>query len=103
MNEHLRSLPIIREDKGFSGTFYIGADNDRLAELAFSSPNSHLLIIRHVEVADKLKGQGIGTKLVQEAVDWVMQKNMKVFPICPFAREQFRKHPQWSNVLKQRE
>ena len=39
----------------------------------------------HTFVDNSLRGQGIGSKLVQEAVDMIKQKGAKIQATCPFA------------------
>jgi hypothetical protein len=37
--------------------------------------------------------------LVQRAVDDARAAGKKLVPLCPFAAAQFRRHPEWSDVL----
>jgi predicted GNAT family acetyltransferase len=49
------------------------------------------IIIDHTEVGEKLKGQGAGYALVDAAVVFMREKNIKVIPLCPFAAAVFKK------------
>jgi predicted GNAT family acetyltransferase len=42
-------------------------------------------------VSEKLKGQGIGYKLIEEVVAFLRENNLKVIPLCPFANAVFKK------------
>ena len=48
---------------------------------------------------DSLRGKGIGAKLVRAAVEWARQENVKLMPLCPYAKSVFGKTPDYSDVL----
>jgi predicted GNAT family acetyltransferase len=58
-----------------------------------------MIIIDHTEVPAALRGRGVGDRLVRHAVHAARQAGAKIFPLCPFAAAQFRKHPEYSDVL----
>ena len=49
---------------------------------------------------DAFRGQGAGLKLVARAVADARADGKTVIPLCPFANAQFRRHPEWADVLK---
>lgn len=70
------------------------------AEMTFSKAGEHLIIIDHTEVPEVFRGQGVGVKLVTRAVEDARAAGKKIIPLCPFANAQFRRHPEWADVLK---
>jgi predicted GNAT family acetyltransferase len=74
------------------GAFFLEKDGDRLAEMAVAIQNKNL-IVYHTEVAEKLKGQGIGTALLSRMVAYVRENKLKVVPLCPYVLAQFKRHP----------
>ena len=60
----------------------------------------HQIIIDHTEVPDAFRGQGAGLRLVTRAVEDARAVGKKIIPLCPFANAQFRRHPEWADVLK---
>lgn len=86
-------------DHGNKGAFLIGEDNERLAEMTYSRAGDSLIIIDHTEVSDKLRGQGAGKKLVLAAVDYARKNNLKILPLCPFAKATFDRTPEIHDVL----
>jgi hypothetical protein len=57
------------------------------------------MIIEHTEVEDSLKGQGVGVKLLETLVEFVRKEEIKIIPLCPFAKAQFRKREDLQEVL----
>lgn len=89
---------IILEDKGSKGR-YVYRDGAE-AEMTFTRAGEHQIIIDHTEVPDAFRGQGIGLKLVARAVEDARAAGKTIIPLCPFAAAQFRRHPEWSDVLR---
>ena len=87
------------EETDTKGRYVYQADGGPEAELTFSKTGSGLIIIDHTGVPDDYRGQGVGLKLVQHAVDEARKNDWKILPLCPFAAAQFRRHPEWADVL----
>ena len=60
-------------------------DNETVAEVTFYEIENGVYNIDHTFVDNSLRGQGIGSKLVQKAVDTIKQKGAKIQATCPFA------------------
>lgn len=69
------------------------------AEMTFSKAGDFLIIIDHTGVPTQYKGEGVGRRLVARAVEDVRKNKKKILPLCPFAAAEFRKHPNWADVL----
>jgi predicted GNAT family acetyltransferase len=54
----------------------------------------------HTEVPPELGGKGVGSKLVQGALDQVRASGMKVTAECPFVKGWIGKHPAYQDLLK---
>lgn len=83
------------------GKFYIGNEDHNSAELTYSRADDDKLIIDHTWVDPKLRNQGIGEHLVQVAVAYAREANLKVIPLCTFAQSVFDDNPGYSDVLMQ--
>jgi uncharacterized protein len=96
----MRASDILFEDNGTKGRYVLRSADGHEAELTFTRVGEHQLIIDHTMVPDAFRGQGAGVKLVDRAVADARASNRKVIPLCPFAAAQFRRHPEWADVLK---
>ena len=90
---------ITLEETGSKGRYGYRAGDDA-AEMTFSKAGEGLVIIDHTAVPDAFRGQGVGQALVTRAVEDARAAGKKVLPLCPFAAAQFRRHPEWADVLK---
>lgn len=80
------------EDNG-RGSFVIDRDGERLAEMVIAIDKGNLTVY-HTEVSEKLKGQGVGSKLLATMVDYSRKNQLKVIALCPFVSAQFKRHPE---------
>lgn len=48
------------------------------------------------------RGRGLATKLLQHAIAWAKENGLKIVPICSFAVEYFRRHPELQEELAER-
>lgn len=93
MSESIKHL-----QAGSKGAFYLGKPGKFQAELSYTLAGSTKMIIDHTRVDDSLRGQGIAQQLVERAVAFAREKNLKVLPLCPYANGQFKKHPEWNDL-----
>lgn len=84
---------------GNKGMFYVGQDGAILAEMVYSMPSPNKMIIEHTEVDDSLAGNGVGKQLVATAVEYARAHNIKIVPLCPFAKAILQKVTEWHDVL----
>jgi predicted GNAT family acetyltransferase len=68
--------------------------------MTFTRIGEHQIIIDHTGVPDAFRGQGVGLSLVRRAVEDARSAGKTIIPLCPFAAAQFRRHPEWADVLK---
>lgn len=76
-------------------------DKDKVAAyISYSRAGDQLIIIDHTDVKPEYKGQSLGRKLVNIAVDFAREKELKIMPICPFASSVFQKDKSIRDVLR---
>lgn len=93
------SLPEIeRVDRPSGGVYRIQIDG-HTAEMAFSRTSDSLIIIDHTDVPETLRGKRVGNLLLERAIADMRAKGGKIFPLCPFAASQFRRHAEYRDVL----
>jgi predicted GNAT family acetyltransferase len=73
-------------DGHFAATYYEIADG--------------VITFIHTEVPPELGGKGVGSRLIQGALDQVRAAGLKVIPQCPFVKAFIEKHPAYADLLK---
>ena len=91
------SILITNDDKG--GYFYVEVDEKTEAKMTFVFAGTEKFIIDHTEVNDGNNGKGFGKKMFLKAVEFAREKNMKIIPLCPFAKSMFDKSHDYDDVL----
>lgn len=92
-------MDIKHKSEGSKGKFFIEKDGIIIAEMTYVWAGETRIIIDHTEVDESLKGQGVGKKLVTEAVNFAREKGIKIMPLCPFAQAVFDKEKDFKDVL----
>ena len=82
-----------------NGYFHIDIDSKTEAKMTFIFAGSDKIIIDHTEVNEGHNGKGFGKMIVEKAVAFAREKNIKIIPLCPFAKKVFDKNPEYSDVL----
>jgi len=91
-------MDIKHEERDSRGSFYIEQDGKRLGEMVYRMSHN-VMIIEHTEVSESLKGKGAGKQLVATAVTYARQNNLKVKPLCSFAKSIFDRVTEYQDVL----
>lgn len=89
-------LQKINEKNGF---FYIDVNGIHEAMMTFVFAGADKIIIDHTEVKPGNEGKGFGKKMVVKAVEYARENNIKIIPLCPFAKSVFDKNPEFNDVL----
>ncbi len=92
-------MEIQQKDNGKKGSFFMEENNKTLAEMTYVWAGTDRIIIDHTEVDDELAGKGAGKMMVTKAVEFARGKNVKIIPLCPFAKSVFEKMKAFNDVL----
>ena len=58
-----------------------------------------LRIADHTFVPPELRGQGLARQLVEALVADAREQGFKIVPQCSYVEAQFRRHPEWADLL----
>lgn len=79
--------------------FYILDNGVSIAEITFTYKDAKTIIINHTYVDGKLRGQGIARRLVDEVVLFAKQENLKIIPLCSYAKKVLSEDPKYEDIL----
>ena len=81
------------------GYFEAIEDGKEAGKMTYTWAGDSKFIIDHTEVSPDFNGKGVGKKLVMAAVDYARANNVKIIPLCPFAKSVFDKTEEIRDVL----
>jgi len=83
-------MNILHDQSDTKGTFYIKQNDLKVAEMTYTKNGNYRIIIDHTEVSESQKGKGLGKKLIYNVANYAREMNIKILPLCPFARRIFQ-------------
>lgn len=90
---------VTKEDGETRGRYVVVIDGHE-AELTYSKlGDSGNVIADHTGVPEELGGRGVGAALVRYLVEDARSSGFRISPLCPFVKAQFRKNPDWADVM----
>jgi uncharacterized protein len=84
------------ETKGY---FKAEADGLEAGRMTYTWVGKDKFIIDHTEVDPDFKGKNIGKQMIMAAVDYARDSNVRILPLCPFAKSVFDKVDEIKDVL----
>lgn len=92
-------MDIQQKDDGKRGAFYIDDNGNAIAEMTYVWAGDHKIIIDHTQIDESLRGKNVGKQLVHRAVEFAREKQLKIMPLCPFAKKVFERTSEYADVL----
>lgn len=85
-----------QETKGYFKAVSSGTEAGRMT---YSWAGDKRIIIDHTEVNPNFKGQNVGKQMVLAAVEFARKSDIKILPLCPFAKSVIDRNPELQDVL----
>jgi predicted GNAT family acetyltransferase len=92
----MMKIELIENPRG--GEFVIQENGNRRAEMSYTNAGDDKIIIAHTFVEENFRGGSIGKDLVKAGVDFARERNLKIVPLCPFAKAEFEKNSDYADV-----
>ena len=87
-------MHIQHRDSETKGVFFAEEDGKRVAEMTYVHAGPGKIIIDHTEVHASQEGKGVGKLLLNAAVNYARENELKILPLCPFAKAMMEKAPE---------
>jgi uncharacterized protein len=92
-------MEIQNKNDGKRGVFFMEDAGKEIALMHYTFAGPGKIIIDHTEVNDAYEGKGLGKQLVKAGVVYAREHQMKILPLCPFAKKIFEITPDFADVL----
>ena len=94
------AIDITLQRRGHRGRYVLPMPDGEEAELTFVEGGPGQIIVDHSWVPPRHRGRGVALRLVERAVADARAAGVKITPLCRYVAIEFRRHPQWVDVLK---
>lgn len=71
-----------------------------IGEMTWSDAGPDIMIIDHTFVEPEYRGQKLEEKLVLNGVELARREGKKIIPLCPYAKKEFERKPEYQDVLR---
>lgn len=71
------------------------------AEITFTRRGPKLISADHTGAPDTMRGTGAAMALVEYMIADARRDGFRIIPICPYVKAQYRKHPDWADVMQE--
>lgn len=84
---------ILHKQADKQGVFSASSGNEVVGEMTYHMETSSIMSIEHTEVKSSERGNNLGMDLLDDAVAYARENNLKIRPVCKFVNVMFRKYP----------
>lgn len=74
-----------------------------VASISYAKPAEGVIELLHTQVPYEFENQGIGSELVRNCLEAIREQGCKVIPSCAFVASYLRRHPEWKELIADRE
>jgi len=96
-------ITIVRTDETAHGAYRVTLEEvDDPAELTWHALGP-LRVANHTFVPPEMRGRGVAFLLVEALIADARELGFKIVPQCSYVAAQFRRHPEWADLLDEPE
>ncbi len=92
-------MKVQRQENDGKGSFYIEENGEKLGLMTYRKTGASEITIDHTEVDDAAQGKGFGKKMTAAAVEYARENDLKIVPVCTFAKKIIDETPEYHDVL----
>lgn len=87
------------EDGPGHGRYFIALPGGFEAEMTYRKIGTGVIAIDHTYTPPEFRGRDIARRLIERGIADARTSGTKVKPECSYAAAQFRRHPDWEDLL----
>lgn len=81
------------------GRFEAKEENRFAGKLEYTRKEDNKMVIEHTEVDPGFQGGGVGKDLVHQAAEYARNNNLKIIPVCSYAKKVLERTSDYDDVL----
>lgn len=88
-------------DNAAEARYELAANGSLLGFIQYHDrPDARVLV--HTEVDPAHEGEGLGSQLIEGALEDIRAHGLELVPLCPFVRAYLRRHPEQADLVAPR-
>src|SRR5690606_11371963 len=87
------------EDHEGGGRFFIALGDGAEAEMTYVRQGRDVIMIDHTFTPPEFRGRDIAMQLMLRAIAEARSGGLRIVPACSYVAAQFRRHPEWADLL----
>lgn len=95
----IEDFAIEREDRPGQGRYVIRLPGGLEAEMTFRKIGESIIAIDHTYTPPEFRGRDIAFRLIERCIADARRDGIRIKPECSYAVVQFRRHPDWADLL----
>lgn len=88
----------VRHEKGGERGRFALTVGDSEAELTYVLRDG-VMVVNHTFTPPAMRGHGVASRLMRQAVAYAQEAGMTISPLCPYADAWMRRHPEHADLL----
>lgn len=96
-----RSLTVEEDDRQVNGRYFIRLPGGLEAEMTWRRVSENVIALDHTYTPPEFRGRNLAFLLMERAIAEARTAGYKILPECSYAVTQFRRHPEWADLLAQ--
>lgn len=92
-------MEIERVDQETNGYFKALVEGKTAGKMTFTKSGDNEITIDHTEVNPEYQGQGVGQAMVKESAEYARSENLKIRPLCSYAKKVMERSSDYDDVL----
>jgi len=93
-----KSMEVQHHENDQRGAFIIPENGERLGELTYVWQGEDKFAIDHTWVSPAARGRGVARELLDAAVAYAREKQVKIIPVCSYVATMFQRETSFADV-----
>ena len=89
----MENTQVIFKQENINGEVQLFSDGQKAGKMDISVADGKLRVY-HTEVNTEHEGKGFAKLLLDQLVAYASENKLRIIPICPYVRAQFKRHPE---------
>jgi predicted GNAT family acetyltransferase len=91
-------MDIKHDEQEQRGMFFIEEEGNKVAKMTYTMKDGNM-VIEHTNVDEILRGKDIGSRLINAGVTFARNNNIKIVPVCTYAKKILERGNEYEDVL----